>query len=378
MSFAQVFDPVATRDAADRARYATRADVREAVQSGDRAWERFPVLLSPAAGEMLEMLAQRAHELTVERFGQTMALFAPLYLSNACVCTCTYCGFSMGLPIRRKTLPIDEVAAEARVLASRGFRNLLLVSSEHPKHVNAAYLAQCVSEVKKIVPYVALEVAAAQTPEYATWAHAGCDGIVLYQETYDPDAYPRYHVGGPKRDYHSRLDAPERAAAGGIRHLGLGALFGLSDWRFEALALLDHARHLYRHGWRSQINISLPRINAAAGGFVPQHPVTDAELVQLIVALRIALPAAGIVLSTRERASLRDSLAPLGITHMSAGSSTEPGGYSTPGDAGEQFHLEDTRPPDEVARRLLELGYEAVFKDWEPDLGGREAHAIGA
>ena len=240
MSFDQFFDPDATRDSSARARHATRADVREAVQS-DRAGERFAALLSPAAGEMLETLAQRAHELTVERFGRTSALFAPLYLSNACVCSCTYCGFSMGLPIRRKTLRIDEVAAEARVLAARGFRNLLLVSSEHPKHVNAAYLTQCVSEVKKIVPYVALEVAAAQTPEYAAWAHAGCDGIVLYQETYDPDAYPRYHVGGPKRDYHSRLDAPERAAAGGIRHLGLGALLGLSDWRFEALALLEHA-----------------------------------------------------------------------------------------------------------------------------------------
>lgn len=370
MTFAHVFEPTATRSVAERACHASAADVRSVLRSDSPSLDQVGALLSPVAGNMLEDLAQRARTLTVERFGKTIALFAPLYLSNECVCTCTYCGFSLGLDIKRKTLRIDEVMREARALASHGFRNILLVSSEHPKYVNAGYLAQCVAEVKREVQYVALEVAAAQTPEYEAWVQAGCDGIVLYQETYDPNAYPQYHVGGPKKQYDSRLAAPERAASAGIRHLGLGALLGLADWRFEALSLVQHARYLYRHCWRAQINISFPRINPAAGGFAPAVPVTDAELVQLITAIRIALPAAGIVLSTREPAALRDRLIPLGITHMSAGSSTEPGGYSTPGAAGEQFHLEDVRTPEQVAHRLSQLGYDPVFKDWEMRLSG--------
>jgi 2-iminoacetate synthase len=378
MTFANGYDPVVIRNAVDRSKRARRTDVLDSLASTECSLERVGTLLSPAAADVLELVAQRAHAITVERFGKTMSLFAPLYLSNECVCTCTYCGFSMGLPIRRRTLRVDEVVAEARTLASRGFRNVLLVSSEHPKQVSPAYLAECVSEVKRVVPYVALEVAAATTHDYAGWVRAGCDGIVLYQETYDAEAYATYHLGGPKRQYRMRLDTPEQAAAAGIRHLGLGALLGLADWRFEALSLVAHARHLYRRGWRAQINISFPRINPAAGGFVPAHPVSDAELVQLIAAVRIALPAAGIVLSTREAPALRDRLIPLGVTQMSAGSSTEPGGYSTPGEAGEQFHLEDTRSAEAVARRLIELGYDPVYKDWEPDLASVRTQAVGA
>jgi 2-iminoacetate synthase len=377
MTFAQTFDSQAMRDAVTRSLACSERDVRASLTSSVPSLERCAALISPAAGAMLEELAQRAHVLTVERFGNTMQLFAPLYVSNACVCTCTYCGFSMGLDIKRKTLRIDEVVREARALAGRGFRNVLIVASEHPKAVNAQYLAQCVAETKREVPYVALEVAAAQTPDYSAWVEAGCDGIVLYQETYDPAMYPVYHTGGPKKQYRSRLDAPERAAAAGVRHLGLGALLGLADWRFEALSLFAHASFLYRHCWQAQINLSFPRINPAAGDFKPPQPVHDAELVQLIAALRIMLPYAGIVLSTREAAALRDSLVPLGITQMSAGSSTEPGGYSTPGDAGEQFHLEDTRSPESVARRLTELGYDPVFKDWEGGLACAPSAAEG-
>jgi 2-iminoacetate synthase len=365
MSFAREFSPRDVRDAVVRSMAASASDVRAAIAAGAPDIISAAMLLSPAAEGILEELAQLAHRLTVERFGKTIALYAPLYLSNDCVCTCTYCGFSMGLDIKRKTLRIDEVMREARTLRARGFRNVLLVSSEHPKHVNAGYLAQCVAETKRSAKYVALEVAAAETPEYEAYVAAGCDGVVLYQESYDPDVYERHHLGGPKKKYSWRMDSLERAGLAGVRHLGAGALFGLADWRFEGLALLQHARHLQRACWRSQVNISFPRINPAAGGFAPQFPVSDAQLVQLICAARIALPHAGIVLSTRESARLRDQLVPLGITHMSAGSSTEPGGYGEPGVAGEQFHLEDVRSPDQVAQRLLELGYDPVFKDWE-------------
>ena len=365
MTFSERFDPAQIRAALAHADGADENDVRSALASGVTSLDAAAVLLSPAAGSMIEALAVSAHRATIERFGKTMQMFAPLYLSNECVCTCTYCGFSIGLDIRRKTLRVDEVAREAATLAARGFRNILLVSAEHPKHVGAEYIARCIAETKLHVPYVGLEIAAAEEEDYRMFVDAGCDGVVLYQETYDPDVYAAHHLGGPKKRFAWRMDALERAARGGIRHLGIGALLGLGDWRFDALALLAHARWLERHCWRSQINVSFPRINPAEGGYTPAHPVGVPEFVRILCLFRLALPTAGLALSTRESPALRDRLVPLGITHMSAGSSTEPGGYEHPGEAGEQFELEDRRSPHEVASGLRALGYEPVFKDWE-------------
>lgn len=365
MPFSEVLDRDALAELAHRGATAGTNAVHRALDDRPPQLESLAPLLSPAAGELLEALARAAHESTVARFGKTIALFAPLYLSNECVCTCTYCGFSMGLDIKRRTLFPAEVENEARELAHRGLRNILLVSSEHPKRVPPQYVASCIEAAKRHAPYVGLEIAAAEEDDYRRFVAAGCDGVVLYQETYDVDVYKRHHLGGPKMRFGWRMDALERASKAGAKHLGIGALMGLSDWRFEALALVAHARYLERYCWRSQINVSLPRINPAAGGFVADHPIGDRDFVQMICFLRLALPTAGIVLSTRERPELRDKLTPLGVTLMSAGSSTEPGGYEQPGAAGEQFELEDTRTPSEVAQRLRELGYEPVFKDWE-------------
>ncbi len=365
MTFSERFDPSEIRAALARADDAGETEVRAALASGIASLDGAAALLSPAAGMMNEELASVAHRATVERFGKTMQMFAPLYLSNECVCTCTYCGFSIGLDIRRKTLRLDEVAREASTLAGRGFRNILLVSAEHPKYVGPDYVARCIAETKHHVPYVGLEIAAAEEDDYRTYVDAGCDGVVLYQETYDPDVYAAHHLGGPKKRFAWRMDALERAARGGVRHLGIGALLGLGDWRFDALALLLHARWLERHCWRAQVNVSFPRINPAEGGYTPAHPVGVPEFVRILCLFRLALPTAGLALSTRESPALRDRLVKLGITHMSAGSSTEPGGYEHPGEAGEQFELEDRRPPHEVASGLRAMGYEPVFKDWE-------------
>jgi len=365
MPFSEVLDRDALAELARRAANAGASAVRRVLDDRPQQLESLAPLLSPAAGQMLETLARVTHESTVARFGKTIALFAPLYLSNECVCTCTYCGFSMGLDIKRRTLFPAEVENEARELAHRGLRNILLVSSEHPKRVPPQYVASCIEAAKRHAPYVGLEIAAAEEDDYRRFVDAGCDGVVLYQETYDVDVYKRHHLGCPKMRFGWRMDALERASKAGAKHLGIGALMGLSDWRFEALALVAHARYLERYCWRSQVNVSVPRINPAAGGFVADHPIGDGDFVQMICFLRLALPTAGIVLSTRERAELRDKLTPLGVTLMSAGSSTEPGGYEHPGAAGEQFELEDTRSPSEVAQRLRELGYDPVFKDWE-------------
>jgi 2-iminoacetate synthase len=365
MTFSETFQSGAILSALARAESADADSVRASFATSPMTLDSFASLLSPAGREIYAEVAARARQLTVERFGRTMQLFAPLYLSNECVCTCTYCGFSQGLDIRRKTLRLDVVAKEAETLARRGIRNVLLVSAEHPKRVSAEYVAACIRETKSTMPYVALEIAAAEESDYRAYADAGCDGIVLYQETYDESVYAAHHLGGPKKRFAWRMDALERASKAGLRHLGIGALLGLADWRFDALALFMHARYLERHCWRSQINISFPRINPAEGGYVPSHPVDDAALAQLVCAFRLAFPSAGIVLSTREPAALRDRLATLGVTHMSAGSSTEPGGYEHPGDAGGQFELEDLRAPEEVALALRAAGYDAVFKDWE-------------
>ena len=365
MPFSNAFDPSAISGLLARTCGARREEILAAAATRAPTLESAARLLAPAADDEVEALAQLAHRATVARFGKTIGIYAPLYLSNECVCTCTYCGFSMGLPIKRRTLRIDEVVREAHALARRGIRNILLVSAEHPKRVNPEYVAQCVRETKRVVPYVGLEIAAADEPDYGRYVAAGCDGVVLYQETYDRAIYAEHHLAGPKKRFDWRLDAPQRASHGGARHLGIGALLGLADWRFDVLSLVAHARWLERHCWRSQINVSVPRINRAEGGYLPRRPVSDRDFVHIILFLRLALPTAGIALSTRESPDLRDRLVPLGISLMSAGSSTEPGGYSRPGEAGEQFELEDTRSPAAVAARLRELGYEAVFKDWE-------------
>jgi len=365
MPFSAEFDPGEIADALERVPPDTNERRRLVLESGVRTLEDAASLIAPASDDALERLAQAAHAVGASRFGSAIGLYAPLYLSNECVCTCTYCGFSMGLDIRRRTLTVDEVVREARLLADEGFRNILLVSAEHPKRVPVEHVARCIRETKRLAGYVGIEIAAAEEEDYRAYAAAGCDAVVLYQETYDPQAFARHHLGGPKKKYAWRLDAPERAARAGVRHLGIGALLGLSDWRFEALALVQHARWLEKHCWRSQVNVSLPRINPAAGDFVAPNPVGDRDFVHMLCFLRVALPTAGIFLSTRERPELRDRLVTLGVTHMSAGSSTEPGGYADPGAAGEQFELEDRRSPAAVAARLRELGYDPVFKDWE-------------
>jgi 2-iminoacetate synthase len=324
------------------------------------------VLLSDAAALRLEDLAQAAHRISLARFGRAVRLFAPLYLSNECVSTCTYCGFSAGNDIARRTLSIDEVAAEAEELHRRGFRHLLLVSGEHARIVNRDYLVECVRAVAPRFPQVGIEVQVWDTETYRRLLAAGCDGVTVYQEAYDPRTYAAVHLKGKKRNYAWRLAAPDRAAEAGMRRLAIGALLGLHpDWRAEAIGVAAHARALIRRWWRCEVSVAVPRLRPAAGGYQPEEPVGDAAFVQLLCALRIVLPDVGISLSTREPAGLRDALVPLGVTTMSAGSHTEPGGYAGESDAEPQFSISDTRSPAEVAAALRAGGYDPVWKDWQ-------------
>ncbi|MDQ1443899.1 MAG: 2-iminoacetate synthase [Acidimicrobiaceae bacterium] len=338
-------------------------------RGGRLALDDFAVLLSDAAGSRLEDMAAAANRLTVQRFGRTIHLFAPLYLSNECVSTCTYCGFSAEHQIARRTLSVDEVVAEGRALAERGFRHVLLVSGEHARIVSKDYLVACVEALAPLFPSISVEVQVWDTDTYRRLVAAGCDGLVVYQETYARSAYEAVHLKGKKRNYDWRLGAPDRGAQAGMRRLGVGALLGLhDDWRFEALAVAAHAGALMRRHWRSEVTVSLPRMRPAAGVSVPVAPggdVDDRSFVQLVCAMRLFLPDVGLVLSTREAPELRDALVRLGVTHMSAGSHTEPGGYAAPSDAEPQFSIADTRSPAELAAVLRAAGYDPVWKDWQ-------------
>lgn len=345
---------------------ATAADVDRALRVSRPSLTDFAALLSAPAAERLEDLAARANRLTRARFGATVRLFSPLYLSNECVSSCTYCGFSAGNDIARRTLSVEEVRDEAAELHRRGFRHILLVAGEHARIVSKDYLEQCVAAVAPMFAQVSVEVQVWDTATYRRLAAAGCDGVVVYQEAYDPGTYSEVHLKGKKRNYAWRLAAPDRAAEAGMRRLGIGALLGLHpDWRAEAIALAAHASALMKRWWRCEVSVALPRLKPAAGGYQPRDPVDDASFAQLLCALRIALPDVGVSLSTREPAPLRDGLVPLGVTTMSAGSHTEPGGYAGESEAEPQFEISDTRSPAEVAAALRVAGFDPVWKDWQ-------------
>ncbi len=355
---------------------------------------RFARLLDPCPDAALEALAAQSQALTLKHFGRAMRLFAPLYLSNECVNNCQYCGFSRDNPILRVTLTPDQVTREARHLAREGFRNVLLVAGEHPKFVSNGYVEDCIRALRLEagIPGVSLELGPLEADEYRPLVAAGAEGLVVYQETYHRETYAQLHTAGPKRNFDWRLDCPERAHEAGFRRIGIGALFGLHEWRSEALALAAHLEHLLRTCWRSHLTVAIPRMRPAAGEFHPPFTLPDREFVQLVCALRVTFPQVGLVLSTREPAALRDAVIPLGFTIMSAGSHTEPGGYTRQGVedlhltvrgrrqeaegldrasacATGQFDIADHRPPAEVARVLRERhGMEPVWKDWDDGL----------
>lgn len=309
-------------------------------------------------------LEQKAHFLSVQRFGRVIQMYAPLYLSNECIDTCLYCGFSRHNQIVRKTLTVAEVLEEAEILVAQGFQHLLLVAGEQPKKVSVSYLSEIARSLRPRIASLSIEVAPFEEAAYRQLALTGVDGVVIYQETYNEEIYKQVHVGGPKKDFHRRLEFVEEACRAGMRTVGIGVLLGLADWREEIPQLIEHTRYLMKRYWRTEFRISLPRLKPCASGFQAPHPVRDEELAEMICRLRIALPEVGLVLSTREPPELRDRLLQLGITQMSAGSRTEPGGYSHPDEAGKQFELADLRTPAEVANAIRQQGYEPVWKDW--------------
>ena len=398
MSFVNEFNSLPLPSLVKQSLDANTNSVRESMAKTKLSLPDFAALISPAAGELLEHMGRRSHAMTQQRFGKVIRLFAPLYLSNECINNCSYCGFSRDNPILRVTLSLDDVKREAQALKEQGFRNILLVAGEHPKFVSNNYLRDCIAALHPDWPGISIEVAPLETEDYRPMVAAGADGLVVYQETYDRKVYADMHTAGPKRNFDWRLETPERGYAAGFRRLGISPLYGLADWRYEAICAAAHADYLLRNCWKASLTISTVRIRPCAGEFQPITHISDRELVQLVCALRLMFPDVGIVLSTRESPKLRDGLVQLGVTMMSAGSHTEPGGYTGAGkeklhqtvkgrivelasgasewapqanratNATGQFNIADERSAGEVAELIRKLGYEPVWKDWDAAL----------
>lgn len=343
----------------------TVQDVERALDAHTPGLDDLMSLLSPAAEPFLEEMAQRAHRLTLQRFGRVIGMFAPLYLSNVCTNRCVYCGFNAEKSITRVTLTPEEAGTEGESLRRMGFRTVLLLSGDAPQVVTDAYLKRVLEKLRPHFSTIGIEMFPMTVERYRELIGQGVDGLTVFQETYDEASYGAFHPGGRKSDYRWRLETPERGGAAGFRRLGIGALLGLGDWRVEGFFVALHAVHLMRSCWKSQLAISFPRLRSSECGYEVRFPVSDRHLVQMTCALRLMLPDAGFTLSTREVPGLRDCLVPLGITSMSAGSRTEPGGYARPGAGGAQFEVADGRSPGTVAEALRRMGYEPVWKEWD-------------
>ena len=371
MSFNEVYATINQKKVHDTIDSFTAAQIKQALfKRGKLTVDDFLALISPAAAPFLEEMANRSHNTTLKRFGRTIALYAPIYLSSECANSCLYCGFNKDAPIPRVTLSEEEIHAEAQSLKNKGFDNILLVTGESPGKVNIDYLERAVTLLRQYFSFVSIEVQPLEKNEYLRLIRAGVDGVTSYQETYHQERYRHYHPKGKKARMEYRLETADRAASATIRQMGLGVLLGLSDWRVDSYMVAAHLDYLKKRYWRTRWSVSVPRLRPAGGAEQVEFPVSDRELVQLICAYRIWDENLGIVLSTRESPQFRNHTVPLGITMMSAGSCTEPGGYSLKKESGGQFDVFDARPPAEVAFMIRQSGYEPVWKDWDSAFHG--------
>lgn len=363
--FGRVVASIDSKTATDVRRAFTRVRADTPLTLDDLA-----ALLSPAAAPFLEEMAQLSHRLTLERFGRTMQLYAPLYLTNICANICTYCGFSAQNKIPRKALNDVEILAEAAALKEMGFDHVLLVTGESSRYATA-YLQNALRLLRRRFASLSIEVQPLDEEDYAALASDGLSTVLVYQETYDPTVYPKHHLKGPKADMRYRLETPDRLGRAGLKKIGLGALYGLSDWRAEAWFVGLHLQYLERTYWRTRYSISFPRLRPHEGGDIAVTPFGERDLVQAACAFRLFSQEVELSLSTRESARFRNHAYRLGFTSMSAGSRTNPGGYTSAPDTLEQFQIDDNRSPAEVAAFLRSVGYEPVWKDWDPTYDGQ-------
>ncbi|MBI5038499.1 MAG: [FeFe] hydrogenase H-cluster radical SAM maturase HydG [Nitrospirae bacterium] len=332
------------------------------------------VLLHCEDKYLIESLCRAAERIKESIYGNRLVLFAPLYLTNTCVNNCLYCGFRRdNLDLERRVLSEEEIRSETETLIRDGHKRVLVVAGESPRECGIDYLERAIKTIysTKIahgeIRRINVNVAPLNIGEFRRLKAAGIGTYQLFQETYHLPTYQRVHPSGPKRDYHNRLTALDRAMEAGIDDVGMGVLFGLYDYRFEVLALLYHAQYLERKFGVGPHTVSVPRIEPAAYAPIsanPPHAVTDADFMKLIAVLRLAIPYTGIILSTRENAGLRDRLFHIGVSQISASSRTSPGGYTQGEDtsvSNGQFAVGDRRTTTEVIRDISKDGFSPSF-----------------
>jgi len=372
MTFLDTYQTLDWDDSAASIASKTGADVRRALERppGKVTLEDFQALISPAAAPFLETMAGLSHARTVERFGYTQQLYAPVYLSNVCSNVCTYCGFSATNRIPRKILSDAEIVAELEAVKALGMDHVLFVTGEADLRAGVPYLQRAFEIARSRFANISMEVQPLDQAGYETLMASGLSAVLVYQETYNREAYAQYHLKGMKRDFDFRLETPDRLGLAGMKKIGLGALYGLDDWRTDSFFVAAHLRYMEQTYWKSRYSLSFPRIRPHEGAFQPKSVMDDRDLVQLICACRLLSPEVELSLSTRETERFRDHVCRIGITTMSAGSKTNPGGYAVDPQSLEQFEISDERSPDAVASMLRAGGYAVVWKDWDPTYDG--------
>jgi 2-iminoacetate synthase len=340
-------------------------DVINALNAAKPTLENFKALISPAAEKYLEQLAEKSNKLTQKRFGKTIQLFAPMYLSNECVNICTYCGFSVDNKVKRKTLTDIELLKEAEAIKQLGFNHILLVTGESNHTVNIDYFLNAINLIKSKFANISIEFQPLEIKEYEKLHEAGVYSVLVYQETYHQEAYKTYHPKGKKSNFMYRLKTPDRIGEVQIHKIGLGVLLGLEDWRVDSFFCALHLDYLQKKYWKTKYSISFPRIRPAEGIIEPNVIVTDKNLVQLLSAYRLFNEDVELSISTRESEHFRNNVIPLGVTSMSAGSKTNPGGYTVDPLSLEQFEISDERTPKQISEQIRLSGYETVYKDWD-------------
>ena len=343
----------------------TEDHVQSALLSSDPSMEDFAALISPSASAYIEQLATKSKRLTQERFGKTINFYAPFYLSNECQNICTYCGFSLNNKIKRKTLSDQEIIKECEAIKEMGFEHVLLVTGEANKTVGMDYFLNAVDLIKPFFANISMEVQPLDEADYVHLNAAGVHSILVYQETYDKEVYKDFHPKGKKSNFNYRLDTPDRIGKAKIHKMGIGALLGLSDWRVDTFFTALHLKYLEKHYWETKYSISFPRLRPFSGGEIDPRLMSERDLTQVICAYRIFDQEVELSLSTRESQKFRDNIIQLGITSMSAGSKTNPGGYSVEPESLEQFEIDDQREPSVMKKVVEERGKEVVWKDWD-------------
>ena len=328
--------------------------------------DEFAVLISAAASQRLEKMAQLSRLFTSERFGKTISLYIPMYVGNACTNKCVYCGFNHDNPFERTILTMEQIEEECKAIRKMGpFENLLIVSGEYPSLCGVDYLEKVLHVCRPYFHNLTIEVQPMRAVDYERLTHSGLNGVVCFQETYHKEAYKKYHPKGMKSHFEWRLNGYDRMGEAGVHKIGLGALLGLEDWRGDVVMMARHLRYLQKKYWRSRYSVNFPRMCPSESGFQPVSIINDKELAQLTFAFRIFDHDVDISYSTRESSKYRDNMMTLGVTSMSAGSKTDPGGYTSVPDSLEQFEVTDERSPREVETAIRDHGYDPVWKDWD-------------